>query len=647
MTAVLDAPLSLPTTRLRTLVRGRETDAVWVRPALLSLLAATALLYLWDLGASGYANSFYAAAVQAGTVSWKAMLFGSSDASSFITVDKTPASLWVMEAFGRVFGFSSWTLLVPQALEGVASVAVLYAAVRRVASPQAALLAGAVLATTPASALMFRFDNPDALLVLCLTGATYALVRALEAAQTRWLVVAGSLVGLGFLTKMMQAFLILPVLAAVYLACAPTPWVRRFRQLLWGAAAMVVAGGWWVALVELWPAGSRPWIGGSQSNSVLELTLGYNGLGRLSGNETGSVGGGGAGTGRWGSTGLLRLFNSEFGGMASWLLPAALVLLVGGLVVGWSHRAVRTSLLLWGGWLMVTGLVFSLMKGIVHPYYAVALAPALGGVIGIAAFALWERRSSLVARAFLTASLVVTGWWTQVMMSRASTWHASLRSLLVLAMIGAAALVLWAPQLPQRVALAAGSVGLVAALVAPTLSSVATAAEPHGGSIPSVSPTVAGGMGGPGGMGGGPAGGPPGGFTARAGGTGGPGRGGLGGLLNASTPSAELVALLSADASSYTWVAAAVGANSAAGPQLATGLPVMAIGGFNGSDPTPTLAAFQQLVARHKVHYFLGGGFGGGPGGGSSTSSAITSWVQSTFTAKTVGGVTVYDLTTG
>jgi 4-amino-4-deoxy-L-arabinose transferase-like glycosyltransferase len=618
--------------RARALVRGRPADPVWVRPSVLALLGATALLYLYDLSASGWANSFYAAAVQAGSQSWKAMFFGSSDASSFITVDKPPASLWVMDVSARLFGVNAWSLLVPQALEGVASVGVLYLAVRRVASPAAALLAGAVLATTPVAALMFRFDNPDALLVLALTAATYAVVRSLETASTRWLALAGALIGLGFLTKMLQAVLIVPVLAVVYLVAAPTPLGRRVRQVLWSSAAMVVAAGWWIAIVELWPAGSRPYIGGSQSNSILELTLGYNGLGRLTGNETGSVGGGGLGTGRWGATGLLRLFNSEYAGMASWLLPTALVLLLGALVVAWSSKALRWSLLLWGGWLVVTGLVFSLMKGIVHPYYTVALAPALGGVIGLGALALWERRERLLARGFLAAALAVTALWTHTMMLRAATWHPTLRSVLLLALLAAAALVLWLPSLDRRFAVAVAVVGLVGSLTAPALASVATAATPHTGSIPTVAPAVAGG-----GMGG--LGGPPGGFRGGA-------PGGPGGLLNASTPNADLVALLSADSSSYTWVAAAIGSNSAAGPQLATGLPVMALGGFNGSDPTPTLAAFQALVAQGKVHYFLGGGNGGGPGMGSSgTSAQITAWVAATFTAQTVGGVTVYDLT--
>ena len=231
-------------------------DPPWVRPALLTLLVGTAVLYLWGLGASGWANSFYSAAVQAGTKSWKAFFFGSSDASNFITVDKPPASLWVMEISARLFGVNSWSILVPQALEGVASVAVLYAAVRRSFRPGAALLAGLVLATTPVAALMFRYNNPDALLVLLLTVAAYATVRALERANTWWLVLAMSAVGTGFITKMLQALLVVPALGLVYLLAAPTPLRRRIVQLATGAVALVVSAGWWVAIVQF-DAGRR------------------------------------------------------------------------------------------------------------------------------------------------------------------------------------------------------------------------------------------------------------------------------------------------------------------------------------------------------------------------------------------------------
>src|SRR5256885_1336088 len=188
--------------------RLRGDGPGWTRPALIALLAGTAVLYLLGLSASGWANSFYSAAAQAGSASWKAWFFGSSDASNFITVDKTPGALWVTGLSVRVFGLSSWSILVPQALEGVAAVGLLYATVRRWFGPAAGLLAGLVLATTPVATLMFRFNNPDALLVLLLVAGTYGVVRALEDARTAWLVFPGATVGLGFLTKMLPALLV-------------------------------------------------------------------------------------------------------------------------------------------------------------------------------------------------------------------------------------------------------------------------------------------------------------------------------------------------------------------------------------------------------------------------------------------------------
>ena len=250
---------------------------------------------------------------------------------------------------------------------------------------------------------MFRFNNPDAMLVLLLVVGAYAMVRALERGSTWWLVFAFSAVGFGFLAKMLQALLVVPAFGLVYLIAAPVRVRRRVIQLTLACAAMVVSAGWWIAIVELWPAASRPYIGGSQTNSVLELIFGYNGFGRLTGNETGSVIGGGAGqAGQWGPTGLTRMFGSEFGTQISWLLPAALILLVAGLA--WRGRRprtdrVRAAFILWGGWLVVTGIVFSLGKGIIHPYYSVALAPAIGALVGMGAGMLWKRRHDVKARA--------------------------------------------------------------------------------------------------------------------------------------------------------------------------------------------------------------------------------------------------------
>ena len=249
------------------------------------------------LDRNGWANDFYAAAVQAGTKSWKAFFFGSFDQSNFITVDKTPASLWVMEISGRIFGFSQWSMLAPQALEGVASVLLLYAAVKRWFGPPAGLIAGLVLALTPVAALMFRFNNPDALLVLLMTAAAYTLVRAIENGRTKWLVFTGLLLGFAFLAKMLQAFLVVPGFAVAYLWAGPPRLGRRIWQTVLMGAGIIVGAGWWILAAELTPAADRPYFGGSTNNNILQLAIGYNGLGRLTGNETGSIGAGRAG--RW------------------------------------------------------------------------------------------------------------------------------------------------------------------------------------------------------------------------------------------------------------------------------------------------------------------------------------------------------------
>lgn len=648
-----DLPKAAPPSRrsfAARVLRGSPEDPSWARPALFGLLAVTAVLYLWNLSASGYANSFYAAAAQAGSVSWKAWFFGSFDASNLITVDKPPASIWMMGLSGRIFGFSSWSMLAPQALEGVAAVGLLYGAVRRWSGPGAGLLAGAALALTPAAALMFKFNNPDALLVLLLVVAAYCVVRALERASTGWLLLAGSAVGFAFLAKMMQAFLPLPGFVLVYLICAPTPLRRRLLQLVGALGALIVSAGWWIAIVELWPASSRPYIGGSENNSILELVLGYNGLGRILGGDGNGGGGGGPGGGGGnsnssfgGATGITRLFRDEMGNEISWLLPAALIALVVGLIV--VRRAprtdrVRASLILWGGWLIGTGLTFSFMKGTVHPYYTVALAPSVAALVAIGGHALWTRRSDWLARVGLAAMVLATGLWSFTLLARNADWHPELRytvlALSVLVTLG----FLVPGRRAARGLVVLALVGTMAGLAGTTAYAVTTAGSAHTGSIPSVGPASA--SSGFGGMGGGPGGGGGTGGGTPAGGDGG------------STTNAELTALLKA--ANTKWAAASVGSSTAASLQLASGEPVMAIGGFNGGDPAPTLAEFQKYVADGDVRYFVaGGGFGGGGGGGAAGgpgggggggrgNSEIATWVAANYTATTIGGQTVYDL---
>jgi 4-amino-4-deoxy-L-arabinose transferase-like glycosyltransferase len=317
------------------------------------------------------------------------------------------------------------------------------------------------------------------------------------------------------------------------------------------------------------------------------------------------------------------------------------------------------------------------MKGIFHPYYTVALAPAIGALVGMGAATLWRYRQQIWARLVLAGAVALTGVWSFALLQRSPDFYPWIGPLVLIAGLGVAALLVALPALRRAEVAAVVAAGLLVALLGPAAYAIDTAATPHSGAIPSAGPTVAVGFGprggGRGGAFGGGGGTPFGGFGGQGGlggqgsqgglggqggfggqgGPGGGGAGGVGGLLNAGTPSAELVALLQRNSQDYTWVAAAVRSNSAAGIQLATGDPVMSIGGFNGTDPAPTLQQFQQYVSEGKIHYFIAdgglgrGGFGGGlgGGGGSSTASEISSWVEQNFTATTVGGTTVYDLT--
>ncbi|MEU6222108.1 glycosyltransferase family 39 protein [Streptomyces sp. NPDC047042] len=694
---------------VRRLWRGRAEDHRWVRPAFLAALLVIGALYTWNLTASGYANSFYSAAVQAGSKSWKAFFFGSLDASNAITVDKPPASLWPMSLSVRVFGLNSFAILFPQVLMAVATAGVLYASVRRRFSATAGFLTMAVFALTPVAALMFRFNNPDALLALLMAVSVYCTQRAMEKAETKWLLWAGTAIGFAFLVKTLQAFLILPVLALVYVVFAPTSVRRRIGQVLAAGLAMVVAGGWWVAIVELWPASSRPYIGGSQNNSFLELTFGYNGLGRINGEETGSVGGGGGGGGggMWGETGWNRMFSSSSGGQISWLIPAALILLVAAIWAGRKARRtddVRAGFLLWGGSLLITMVIFSFMQGIFHDYYTVALAPYIAPLVGMGAALLWQERDRMWASLTLAGAMTATAAWGYVLLNRSSDYLPWLKWLVLVGGLTAALGLIFVNRLGRQLALAVVGLSFVTALAGPAAYSLTTLNEGHTGSIVTAGPAVAGGRGGPGGgfgggggmrggFGGGTGGqqgqqgqqngngnqqgnqpgggmgqpptggfpgggnangntqqGVPGGRTGEAGGMG-AGGGGMGGLLNGASVSSEAKALLEENAGDYTWAAAAVGAQNAASYQLSTGEPVMAIGGFNGTDPSPTLAEFKQYVADGRIHYFISGGSGrGGMGGGSgsgttSTSSQISSWIESNFKEVTVGSATFYDLT--
>ncbi|MCV7175965.1 glycosyltransferase family 39 protein [Mycolicibacterium sphagni] len=642
--------------------RGQLTPHRW---ALLVLLAATAVLYLWDLDRSGWANAFYSAAAQSGAASWKAFLFGSSDAANSITVDKPPLALWLPALGVRIFGLNSWSILVPQALIGVGAVALLWDTVRRPFGETAGLIAGTVLALTPVAVTIFRYNNPDALLVLLMIAAVWALQRAVTDGRVRWLLLCGVFLGLGYLTKQLEVALVIPALAITYLLAGPRSLLGRAGQLLAGLGAAVVAAGWWVLLVQLWPAGKRPWIGGTQTNSILELTLRYNGFGRLNGDEPGSTGspgfvspvhlGGRTSAHPWGEPGIGRLFEPEQIGGIGWLLPAALVFGIALLV--WQARAPRrdpqrAAVVLWMVWLVTTALVFSYMAGIFHAYYTAALAPSIAAVIGIGATTCWREREKTWAKAVLAVALVLTATTSVLVLRHVPDYHPWLRWAVPL---GAIVLLGWLVQtvrgtdrIPTPLIIA---VAALVALSGPAAYSVTTVmrgnvgAMPIAGPVPRVVTAMTKGVGpvqraqikvasGPG-------------FLLPAGSPGGGMHLAGCSLLDSGVPDQQLVDLLDANADRYTWVAATIGSVCAAGYQLASGHPVMPVGGFNGTDPSPAPDEFLRLALSKRIHYFIvTNPVHEDKWGHLDTNALIQQWVQRNFTPTIVGRVMVYDLTT-
>jgi len=649
---------------VRSLLRGRSDAIAWERPVQLVLAGLAAVVYLVNLTISGYANTYYSAAALAASKSWSAWFFGSFDAANFITVDKPPLATMLMGLSVRLFGLSSWTILLPEALAGVATVALLFVVVRHSFGPIAATIAGVVLILTPVAVLIFRYNNPDAILTLLLVGAAWAALRAIESGRLRWIVLAAVVVGFAFNTKYLQGFLVVPAFALTWLIAAPVSLRRRLGGLLLAGAVLLVSSGWWVLAVDLIPAAARPFIGGSTDNSAIQLLLGYDGLARIFGGSAGGAGGGG---GFSGATGILRLFNAEFGGGISWLIPFALVGLASGLVLrGRASRTdrARAGYLVWGLWFAVHVVVFSFMSGIIHSYYAVALAPAIAALVGAGVVELWALRERVrFGGIVLAGTILVSALWSWQLLERSPDFVPGLGLVIVIVgVIVAVLLSLPAAADGRRTQVMALALGIGILLAGPLVYTINTMSTGYSSGDPRPGPAVTsdasqGGFGGgPGGNGGGfGAGSQAGGFiggtppsgSGFAGGNGptGTASGGAGAALGGGSDS-SLAAYLGANKGSATWIVAMTSAQGAGSLELATGDPVMAMGGFSGSDPAPSLAQIQAYVASGQLRFVLVGGSGGGPGGGDSTSSAVTAWVTSVGKVVDYGGSsgTLYDL---
>ncbi|HEX2755914.1 MAG TPA: glycosyltransferase family 39 protein [Candidatus Limnocylindrales bacterium] len=660
----------MPVSILRATVSRRALAVSWTLVAQIGVAGLAAALYLVNLTVSGFANTYYSAAALSASQSWSAWFFGSIDASNFITVDKPPLATMVMGLSVRLFGLSSWSVLLPEALMGVGTVLVLMAIVRRTMGSPAAIIAGLVAALTPAAVLIFRYNNPDALLTLLLVGSAYAFVRSLERGSLRWVALAAILVGLAFNTKYLQGWLVLPAFAAVWAIAAPGGVRHRILGLAVALAATIVASGWWILVMELLPVSARPFVGGSTNGTAIDLVLGYDGLGRIFGGS-GGPGGGGAGAGGFsGTPGLFRLFNAQLGGQGAWFLPLAGL----GLGVGlWARRhAPRTDLrraayLMWGLWLAIHVVVFSFMSGVIHSYYVVVMAPAIGALVGGGVVELWAMRARAPHRPWagilLAGGLAATAAIAWLLLGRTPDFVPGL-AVGVVAVTGAAALVIALPArvVARPIQLAAIALGFAVLLAGPATYALDTMQTAYSSGDPAAGPQAVGqggngaGFGGPGGPGGQlpsgfTPGGAPGGATGGANGglPGGTGAGGAFGGSGDQAVNSSLTAYLVANRGTASWIVAVTSANQAGSIELATGEPVMAMGGFTGSDPAPTLEQFQAFVASGQLRFVIVGGQDGGPGGGTD-STARTAWIQANCRAVTSVSSSLYDcagLTTG
>ena len=632
----------------------------WTLPVLLVL---TGVLYLFGALHNGMANSYYAAAVQAASQDWTAWLFGSLDAANYVSVDKPPLATMLMGLSARLFGFSSFSMLLPSVLAGVGSVWLVYGAVKRQFGFTSAVIAGATLMLTPVAALMFGFNNPDAILTLMLTASGYAFLRSLEGRRPLlWLSLAGLFTGLAFNTKMLQGLMVLPAMVLVYLVFAKPPIVTRLLHLMFAGLITTMSTLWWSVLVWLTPAGSRPWVGSTNDNNIWSLIFGYNGFGRLLGGHGGGGGpGGGAppsgdmgsatplqtagnttqtmadgagmmpggvgggpggghgpgGPGVGGQTGIFRIFNNDFGPNIAWLLVLALA--GGGLMLWILRKTPRTSrgraaVIFWMLWLLIHIVIFSMTSGVIHPYYVVVMAPAVAALVGISLPFLWGAYTRRKPYAWLLPVLVgVTAVIAVIILGYAGTMTWLMWTVGLLGLAGMIGLLvnLYAPRRwLQNLAIIAA---IAACTLAPTVYTLATVNVTHTGSIPTAGPNS----------------------TAMQGSN-----------NESSQADSQLVKYLVEHQNGATWLVAVASANESAAIQLTSGQPVMAVGGFNGSDTPLTLEQFKQLVKAGKVKYYAISSHNRGGGGPSGSNNEITAWVKQTGTVVNYGGsdVTLYEL---
>jgi len=653
--------------RARRLFTGPEDDPRWARPALWAILLLATALYAWNL-TSITGNTFYDAAVYSGTKSWKAFFFGALDSGSFITVDKPPFALWVMGLSARVFGYGTWQLMLPMVAAGTGSVAILYRSVKRDFGAVAGTISALVLTLTPITVAITRDTNPDPILVLLMMLGAVALLKAVRNGKLMPLVWSAVAIGFAFNTKMMQAYVVLPAFFLVYLWATNVSLGKRIRNLAVATVALIVSSAWWMVIVDLIPASSRPYIGGSTDNTVWDLVIGYNGFGRIFGASS-SVGSQGNGASFGGSSGLYRMFNEIMGGQISWLIPFAAIALIAGLVL--RGRAPRTdperaALMLWGGWFVLHFLTFSLAEGTFHPYYVTAMAPgiaALAGAGGVLLYRAFRDGAAAKWAWVLPVAIAASTVWAVVLLQRVSgSGTVYTVAEIVVAVAGIASVLgLLVGRFTRRHRLMgfAALAAIVALLAGPAAYSVSAATSSTNGTNPTAGPSTGGGMGGSGGgMGGAPSGAKSGtkpsgsapsgtrpsgsgsapssssssssnsSTSSESGSESGAQQAGGGGMGGGTQVSSAMITYLKKHQDGATWLLAVSTDQTASSIILESGQPVISMGGWSGSDNAMTLAKLKSLVKSGKLHYIIVSS-----DGGQGTNSAIATWVKAHGTA--------------
>jgi len=611
----------------------------WHRFALGAILLLSAFLHFFHLEQNGYGNLYYAAAVKSMMLNWHNFFFVSFDPGGFVTVDKPPLGLWIQVGSAKLLGFSGLSLLLPEAVAGVLSVALLYHLVRRSSGPVAGLAAALALALTPISVVTSRNNTVDTLLVLTVLMAAWAVLLAAESGRLHWLLLCALIVGFGFNMKMLEAYLVVPAFGLVYLLGAPLKWRMSILHLALAALLLVVISLSWAAAVDLTPAAQRPYVGSSSTNSELNLAFGYNGLERITGLFRGSqsfrireipnaysspqIQNNAFGPGETGNPGPLRLLNEQLGGQVSWLLPFALL---GLLAAAWQSRPRipldrrYQSLVLWGIWLLTMGIFFSIAN-FFHTYYLVMLAPAICALAGIGAAALWQDYRSADWRGWLLPiTLVVTAAVQWNLLSAFPDWSARITPL-VLGLCLLAAVVLVFARLSDRlrisfVTVIVVTIGMLALLIAPSVWASVALAQGASATLPKAGPSPLNGRGAS--------------FSGVD-------------EQDSANLDGKLEQYLLANQGNTRFLVATSNAIAAAPIILHTGRAVMALGGFTGSDPILTTKQVALFVKNDTIRFFLLPAplrevitdQRGSPGGPDvpGQNSAITSWVSTHCTA--------------